>query len=340
LIAWVLFREYDKGSSGETMLLTVLYVLTIFLCVVLHELGHALTARRYGIPTKKITLLPIGGVASLKRIPEKPKQELAVAAAGPAVNVIIALVLYFLIQPLEQYIPSQENMEQMAVITTENFWFSIFVVNILLVLFNLIPAFPMDGGRMLRALLGMRMSRTSATNVSAKTGQGLAFLFFLAGLFYNPFLVLIAIFVFFGASTENVMVQQMEFLKGYRTEDALVTQYEKLSPGASLTEISDRLLQSCDHYFVVQEEGADPTGFVRRDELFKALKDGQTDLQVKDLAHDELEPIKPETRLSRAYRRLQEYPKKLIPVKKSGEFKGFITMESVQRFMQLQSSLS
>ncbi len=174
--------------------------------MLLHELGHSLTARKYGVDTKKITLLPIGGVASLERIPEDPKQELWVALAGPAVNIVIAILIY-------PFIAGQQllSTDQMTSVNTINgFLSSLLRVNIALVVFNIIPAFPMDGGRILRALLAMKIGRTRATQIAANLGQFLAAGFVFYGLVDgNPMLILIGIFVYFGARTENVMVQQL-----------------------------------------------------------------------------------------------------------------------------------
>jgi Zn-dependent protease len=175
----------------------VVFVVLIFLCVLLHELGHALAARRYGIKTPDITLLPIGGVARLERMPDKPSEEVIVALAGPALNVIIAVALSIVIG-LTGGLPNPEIMQE----TGAPLAVRLFTVNIWLVLFNMIPAFPMDGGRVLRAVLAMRMNYGRATQVAASIGQGIAFVFFILGLLWNPMLLLIAVFVYFGAGSE------------------------------------------------------------------------------------------------------------------------------------------
>ena len=147
LIAWIVFSELKRGGTTESTLFNVALVLAAFLCVVLHELGHALTAKRFGIDTKKITLLPIGGMASLERIPESPKQELLVTLAGPLVNVIIAIFLYYLVPVNEfMHLNFTESFETLMSFTLQNFVFFLFVVNVGLVVFNFITAFPMDGG--------------------------------------------------------------------------------------------------------------------------------------------------------------------------------------------------
>src|SRR4051794_10663658 len=192
LLAWVWFTHYRVGGT-EAAWQGVLFIVLLFACVVLHEFGHAFAARLYGILTPDITLLPIGGVARLQRMPDKPGQELVVALAGPAVNVVIAAVLFAVlgrtaeadeVAHLED--PRADMLARLA------------GVNVMLVVFNLIPAFPMDGGRVLRALLAMRMSYGRATQVAASIGQGIAFLFGFLGLLFNPLLIFIAIFIYLG----------------------------------------------------------------------------------------------------------------------------------------------
>jgi Zn-dependent protease len=200
-LIWIWFSYYQvAGFAGAVQ--GVLFILALFACVLLHEFGHAFAARGFGIETPDITLLPIGGVARLSRIPEKPWQELVVAVAGPLVNVVIAAALILVIHrsaPLEQleYLESP-RIELLAKLAS---------VNVMLVLFNLIPAFPMDGGRVLRALLAMAMPYARATQIAAWIGQGLAVVFGIFGIFGNPFLIFIAFFIFVGAQQEAAMAR-------------------------------------------------------------------------------------------------------------------------------------
>jgi Zn-dependent protease len=200
-LVWIWFSYYQiAGFAGAVQ--GVLFILALFACVLLHEFGHAFAARGFGIETPDITLLPIGGVARLSRIPEKPWQELVVAIAGPLVNVVIAAALISVIHgsaALEQleYLESP-RIELLAKLAS---------VNVMLVLFNLIPAFPMDGGRVLRALLAMAMPYAQATQIAAWIGQGLAVVFGIFGLFGNPLLIFIAFFIFVGAQQEAAMAR-------------------------------------------------------------------------------------------------------------------------------------
>src|SRR5215218_8467611 len=200
-LAWIGVAAFARGGQGAA-LQSVVYILLLFLCVLLHEFGHVFAARRYGIQTPDITLLPIGGVARLERIPEKPTQELVVALAGPAVNVVIAALLFLALGGLPSMGDGTQVQNPGVDLLGRLAW-----VNISLVVFNLIPAFPMDGGRVLRALLAYRLGYARATEIAASVGQVVAFALGIIGLFYSPILVFIAIFVYLGAAAEAGAVQ-------------------------------------------------------------------------------------------------------------------------------------
>ncbi|HXM30241.1 MAG TPA: site-2 protease family protein [Chthoniobacterales bacterium] len=203
-LAWIWFSYYQvAGLPGAVQ--GVLFILSLFACVLLHEFGHAFAARAFGIATPDITLLPIGGVARLTRLPDKPWQELVVAIAGPLVNVVIAAALIFVVH-------SSAELEQLQYLESPRVELlsKLASVNVMLVLFNLIPAFPMDGGRILRALLAMALPYTQATQIAARIGQGLAIVFGIFGLFGNPLLIFIAFFIFAGAQQEAAIVRAKE----------------------------------------------------------------------------------------------------------------------------------
>ena len=202
LVTWVAFIQWKLNGSIGAAFSGIVFILAIFACVVLHELGHALTAKKYGIKTRDIILLPIGGVARLEKMPNRPIQELWVALAGPGVNVVIAALLAVYL-----WITNTLTPDNQLTIATVPFVERIMGVNIFLVLFNLIPAFPMDGGRVLRALLAMRLAYMQATRISAILGQTIAVLFGIIGLFFNPILLFIAFFVWMGAAQETRMIR-------------------------------------------------------------------------------------------------------------------------------------
>jgi Zn-dependent protease len=200
-LVWIGSTYLARGGA-EFAIQGILFIILLFACVLLHELGHALTANAFGIPTTDITLLPIGGVARLQRIPSEPKQELLIAIAGPLVNVVIAALLIFYLGERAAVSDFEDlNTPRVAMLS------KLASVNIGLVLFNLLPAFPMDGGRILRALLAMRMNYLRATQIAASIGQGLAILLGVIGFFSNTFLLFIAFFVFMGAQQEAAMAR-------------------------------------------------------------------------------------------------------------------------------------
>ena len=219
--------------------------------MVAHEFGHALAARRYGIRTPDITLLPIGGLARLERMPEKPGQEIVVALAGPAVNVVIAAVL-ILIMNTRFDIEALQRLDNPAL----DFMVRLASVNIFLVLFNLIPAFPMDGGRVLRAVLALWYPRPRATNIAARIGQALAFVFGFVGLIGgNPLLIFIAIFVYLAATAEAQMVGLQDVSRNLGVGDAMITRFETLGPQATIGDAAALLLRTTQHEFPVVDGG-------------------------------------------------------------------------------------
>jgi len=336
LIAWVVFAEWGRGSEVTAIVMKVIFVLSIFACVVLHELGHALMARRYKIVTRQITLLPIGGVASLERIPEEPKKELLVAIAGPLVNVAIAVIIYPFISStnFEQYAQSMET------ITFNNFLFALFAVNLFIVAFNLIPAFPMDGGRMLRAVLAMFMDRIKATFIASSAGKLLAFGFLIIGLFYNPWLALIGLFVFFGAHAENAMVQQIEILRGHTVSEAMMTKLEYLDSESTVEDGIKKLLDSDTENFLVTADGnAEVKGIVSRKSLIEALQQGQSDHRVTEIMRKDFEKLAPKDKLSKVFMEIQRKKQPIYPVMENGELKGAVSMPNIQEFIMVQSAM-
>jgi len=208
ILLWIVVEEYSFGVRA--MAGSALYMVALFTIVVMHELGHALTARRFGIVTRDIILLPIGGVARLERMPRNPRQELLVAVAGPAVNVALALALLGIVR-LTGPLPAASLYDFDALLSVRGFLYQLVFVNVVLALFNMLPAFPMDGGRVLRALLAMRMSSYArATGIAARIGRVLALALAAAGLYglRNPFWVLIALFVWMAAGTEAAAVRE------------------------------------------------------------------------------------------------------------------------------------
>ena len=277
LILFIVYTNYKAGQNSIQILWSVLFILCVFLTVFMHELGHALTAKKFGIKTKDITLLPIGGVAQLERLPEKPSEELMVAFAGPMVNIVLALITSLFISlpnTSEEMVAELENG-----VNAGNFFLNFYLVNIILAFFNLIPAFPMDGGRVLRALLSYKLERHQATKIAARIGQALAIGFVLLGFYSNPFLIFIGIFVFMGAQIESEYTESKYMLKGYKVRDVLMKQYPTIDYNETLETAVKIMLDSQNKHFLVTENDI-PMGTLNREQIIAALakKEGETTL--------------------------------------------------------------
>ena len=333
LIGWIGYSYWLQYGTIAKVAEGILFILVLFLCVVLHEYGHALTARRYGIKTRDITLYPIGGVARLERMPEKPIEELWVALMGPAVNVVIAAILFVYLSLSRGLVPITD-----LTVASGSFLARVMAVNITLVLFNLIPAFPMDGGRVLRALLAMRMDYVRATQVAANIGQGLAFLLGLVGLFNNPFLLFIAFFVWIGASQEASMVQMRNSISGIPVTNAMQTKFETLSPSDRLDRVVNLILAGSQQDFPVVENGQF-VGVLTRDDFIKALSQKGQNTPVEDVIRRNVPMVDSHDMVETALMRLQESGAKTLPVMHLGRFVGLVTSENITEFLMIRSAL-
>lgn len=334
LIGWVGYSHWLERQNWGDVLTGVLFILALFLCVVLHEYGHALTARRYGIKTRDITLYPIGGVARLERMPDKPIEELWVALMGPAVNVVIAAALFAYLSVTGGLTPLTD-----FTISSGSFVQRLMTVNISLVLFNLIPAFPMDGGRVLRALLAMRMEYVRATQVAANIGQGLAFVFGFIGLFNNPFLLFIAFFVWIGASQEASMVQMKNSISGIPVTRAMLTDFKTLSPRDNLSQVVGLILSGSQHDFPVVDANGRVAGILDRDAFMRALTEHGQSAPVMDFVRRDLPEVDSFEMIEMALMRLNEVGSKTLPVTHQGQLVGMITMENITEYLMIRSAL-
>ncbi|MBX7122779.1 MAG: site-2 protease family protein [Opitutaceae bacterium] len=334
LLGWVFATQLGSGQSPAQALVGVLFVLTLFACVVLHEFGHALAARRYGIATRDITLLPIGGVARLERIPEKPAQELVVALAGPAVNVLIAAVLFVWLIATGRVV----GIDTTEMLTNGSLVQRLMVVNVSLVVFNMLPAFPMDGGRALRALLAFRLGRRRATTIAASIGQAMAIVFGFLGLWLgHPLLVLIAIFVFLGAQAEAGQVEMQSALEGLRVGDAMMTYYRTLEPQTSLIQAVKELLAGSQQDFPIVENDV-PIGILRRNDLVKALTENRGDTAVTEIMWRECQPVDETAPLRSTVEKMQAGHCGTVPVIRAGRLVGLLTMENIGELIMVQNA--
>ena len=339
-IGWTHFAERGRWADAAV---GVAFVMVLFGIVVLHELGHAFTARRFGIRTRDITLLPIGGVARLERMPEDPKQELLVALAGPAVNLCLAGLLFALLGATRQV--AQWTTLSMP---GRNFAADLMWVNLGLAVFNLVPAFPMDGGRVLRALLAMRVSYARATRVAASFGQFIALLFGFVGLssllfgrlgpFSNPFLLFIGLFVWLGAAQEAGLVKVKSALNGLPVSRLMITDFRSLSPADQLGQAVDYLLSGWQHDFPVIEEGR-VVGLLTRAALVNGLAQGGREKLVSEVMLRNFPAVNPGDAADVALLKLGSDEGRTILVVRDGKTEGLLTRENVNEYLLVHAAL-
>jgi Zn-dependent protease/predicted transcriptional regulator len=267
LIAWIGLAYWQLEGSLQAVIAGVGFILALFACVVLHELGHALTARKFGIRTRSIVLLPIGGIASIEKTPEDPRQEILIALAGPAVSFGIAALLWLVLSA-----SSGIGTATPPSLSEGSFLQRLMLVNLLLGAFNLLPAFPMDGGRVFRAVLSLRLGPLRATRIAAVVAQAAAILLALIGMRYNLFLVLIAIFIWIGATTEASLASARSVLSGVTARAAMETNFEVLAYDDSLGRAVALTLDGSQKDFPVMRDGR-VIGVLRQADLLRGLHD-------------------------------------------------------------------
>lgn len=350
LIGWIVLADVAAGLKANQSPNNIaaeavegtLFIMAIFACIVLHELGHALTARRYGVRTQDITLLPIGGVARLERMPEDPLQEFWIAVAGPAVNVVIAGVLFVVLMLVGGSIQllSASDITIDAFQHVDQFLARLVLVNLMLVAFNAIPAFPMDGGRVLRAILA-RFSGdyVRATQAAASVGQLVAIGFGFIGLFgNNPFLIFIALFVYIGAQEEANLVQMRSLMKGLPVRAAMMTRFRSLSPDDTLSTATSELLAGAQQDFPVVNDGH-VVGLLRRGDVISSLaNDGEG--RVGEVMKADCGTVEDTEMLVSTFQRMQQAGCSALPVTHDGQLVGLITLENVGELMMINSALS
>ncbi|MEM7307961.1 MAG: site-2 protease family protein [Planctomycetota bacterium] len=315
------------GGPPAAAAWTVLSLGAVFSFVLLHEYGHALAARRYGIATRDITLLPIGGVAQLERMPERPREELVVALAGPAVNLALALLAAVgLAATLVPGVPAVAALRGALAFAL--------LSNGLLFAFNLLPALPMDGGRVLRALLAMRLGSLRATELAARVGRLFAVGLGVIGLFANPVLILIAAFVWFGAAQETYFARARAGLQGASVASAMATDILTLSPTDRLSDVAELARHGSQRHYPVVHDGA-LVGVLHDRDLLRALGEERFS-SVASVMRAELEAARPADDLLVVFTRLAQTPYGALPVVEGTRLVGLITRDGLQRFLALR----
>lgn len=334
LIAAIFGFYYIQSQSVGTALASMGLILGVFVCVVLHELGHALTARRFGVGTRSITLYPIGGLARLQRIPSEPMKEFWIAVGGPAVNLAIAVVIAGGILIMGgSFAPAALQAPGSHTLT------SLMWINLILAGFNMLPAFPMDGGRVLRALLATRQDYARATQTAANVGQVMAILFGLFGLLsFNPILLFIALFVYVGAQQESQRAMYRAFTQGTPVRQAMVTRFASLDEDDTLDDAVDALLAGTDHDFPVVRDG-EIVGLLRRKQLIEALSDHDRTTAVRTVADRDFFTSEPGAPLDEVFQRMNEANCSTVPVVDNQRLVGLLTLENVGELIMVSSAL-
>lgn len=334
LIGWFAIVPIMRGEGAGGALVSVLFVLLLFACVVAHEYGHALTARRYGIQTRDITLLPIGGVARLERMPRDPVQELWIALAGPAVNVVIAAALALLLALTRGAVAIAD-----VALDPRHLLNNLLSVNVSLVLFNLLPAFPMDGGRVFRALLARRMPYEKATRAAASVGQLMAFLFGFGGLLSGYVMLLfIALFVYMGAEAEAQSVQVESAFRGLPVGRVMVTRFASLAPDDTLGQAVKLLLSTTQQDFPVRQDGH-AVGLLTRHDLLSGLHEHGPAAGIAVAMRSDVQAVEATAPLEETFQRMQAEGLPVLPVNQGGQLAGLLTMENIAEFLMVTAAL-
>lgn len=331
-LLWIGVSQYRLEGAAAAWD-TLAFISLLFFCVVLHEFGHILMARRFGIKTSDVTLFPIGGIANMERIPEKPSQELLVAIAGPAVNLVIAAGL---LVTLGSTITA-DDLAQLD-IAGSSLVMRLAAANLILMAFNLIPAFPMDGGRVLRALLAMRMSYTDATRTAATIGQGFAFILGFLGFISNPVLIFIAIFIYIAAGAEADAVSIRDVARDLTVEDAMITSIVAIPENARIGDAVEHLLNTAMTDFPVVDRSGRPSGIVTRGAIVAALKEHGETFPVIDMMRAADAVIREKHNLSKA---LDLFGTTLSPVlivtNDVGEVTGLLSRAAINDVAMIRS---
>ncbi|HTJ21255.1 MAG TPA: site-2 protease family protein [Gemmatimonadaceae bacterium] len=336
LLAWLALNYYRSSGTAIGAARGVLFTIALFASVVLHEFGHAWAGRRVGVPTRDITLLPIGGVARLEYIPKNPWHELQIALAGPAVTVVIIALLTIVLVVLGAPILIAGD----AVVTggSSGILAQLMWVNVYLLVFNLLPAFPMDGGRVLRAGLALRSGYLRATAIAARVGRAFALLFGIVGLFYNPFLVLIALFVWLGAAAESSATQEHELLGGVTVDRVMIRELRTLAPDDTLETAMRHVLEGFQQDFPVLENGR-VVGVLTRSGMLAGLGRGGPASPVSASMDSSFRTASPSEPVEHAVARLRECHCSSMPVMRDGQLAGVLTSENIAEFVMIATAL-
>jgi Zn-dependent protease len=335
IVAWWAAIGYSQGGLPGA-LTGALALLALFACILLHEFGHILMARRFGVRTPDVILLPIGGVARLERIPDEPRQELLIALAGPAVTLAIALILWAILRL------TGSDAQVIRITEDQPFLAQLVSVNLYLLIFNLIPAFPMDGGRVLRAVLASRMGLLRGTRIAATLGQTLAVIGGLYGITRpEPFLVLVAFFIFLGANAEATAVETRAAGEGLDVRQMMVTDFRTIPIHATLNQAVDLLLSGDQREFPVLDNLGRTEGILTRDNLIRGLSQKGPDSTVAEAMTTGVPTVTPTLSFQEALERLRASRLPALPVVDlGGALVGLLTLDNITDLLLVRRARS
>lgn len=335
LIGWIFLMHFQMGHGLKEGLSGTVFILALFACVVLHEFGHSLTAKRFEVETRDITVYPIGGIASLESMPSKPDQELQVALAGPVVNFAIAGILAIVLKLTGTFdLQALRNFT----LTSNSFVEKLMIANLALAAFNLIPAFPMDGGRVLRALLAMKIKSLKATKIAAKTGQLLAIAFVFLGFFYDFWLVFIGLFIFLGAEEESKAGEMNDALKDVKAMNLMISKFAFIHPDSTLRNAASHFLNSNEKTFLVMEKG-EVVGILSHKDIIDGLHRGKETQKIRDFMQTDFFWLEHEEALADKFFLLQQHRQSLFPVRKNGKLTGVVSSDDLTKWIQTRPYL-
>ncbi|MCX8113041.1 MAG: site-2 protease family protein [Bacteroidia bacterium] len=343
LVLWILLSAaFSPYASMGFIVWRLALIGGLVVSVILHELGHAFAAKAFGIPTRDITMYPFGGVASVARIPDKPLQELVVALAGPLVNLLLIglfSVVLLLIGEVPEWSADALIYTGEGMLSFQAWLVSLGVLNGVLALFNLLPAFPMDGGRVLRALLATKLSYVRATQVAALIGQVFSVLFILLGIYSNPFLILIGFFVFVAAAQERQHAEQRTAMQGFVVANALLREVPLLSVNQTLDDAIRLLLDSQARSFLILDPLGMPAGSLSREQIIEALSEGRPrSTSLTQVMDADLLMVSPNLPLHEAFHLLNEKHKPFLVVMQNGQLLGIVDAENIAEFLLIRQA--
>ena len=319
----------SRLQGARSGLFGIVSIILIFLCVIIHEFAHSLVARKYGVKIKDIILLPIGGVSEMEELPSQPKQEINVALAGPLTSIVLSLIFFFAYRLL---FPEAKAVN--ISIFQGNLLLNLFAINLMLAIFNLIPAFPMDGGRVLRGILGLKMDLLQATRVAVGIGEFLAILFFFFGLFFNPWLALIAVFIFLGAEGEKRATELKVEIADIPVRVAMLTNIEPISPDNTLGQVLEKICHGLQQDFPIME-GKEVLGILSREIFFSALHNHSKETRIREIMSREFTSTTEDAPLSEVFQRMNSEKLSVLPVMQGKIFKGLISLEQIGKYHML-----